>query len=1626
MPDGTFARFRVVESPIMEPELAAKFPQLKTYTGQGIDDATATVRFDSTPSGVHGLVISSKGSVFIDPLAPADPELHVSVRREDLAAEFRSFGCATSMPDRAPAAPPPMFEAAAANPLVLLRTFRLAVAAQGEYTQFHGGTVAGAMAAIVTTVNRVNSVYERDLAIRFVLVANNDRIIYTDPLIDPYARTNATFLLDPNQANLDAVIGSANYDVGHLVNRNSGGVAFVGSACVAGIKAHGVSGLPYPAGPSFDIDYFGHELGHQFNALHTWNGTNGFCAPDQYSAEAAYETGSGSTIMAYTANCGSDDVQNIGSPFFHSISYDEITAYTTTGAGSACPTRTSTDNTAPVVNAGPNYTIPMGTPFTLTATGSDPDGDLLTYTWEERDLGPQQPLTGPSSADNGRSPLFRWVVPTTNASRTFPKLEALLNNTPSHGEQLPSTQRLLHFRVTARDNRSGGGGVRFAEMQLSVVTNAGPFVVTSPNSAVTWTGTQRVTWNVADTTNASIRATHVNILLSLDGGYTFPVTLAANTPNDGEEIVALPDVATTLARIKVEAVGNVFFDISDTNFTLAGPIVIAGTVLQSEGCVPANRAPDPGETVTVSVTLQNISPIERTNLAVELLSTNGVLAPSDPQSIGSLPAGATITNTFTFTVAPTVVCGATVNAILRLRDQTGDLGTISFQLGIGQTTVAAFSAANPAVIRPALWSLNSPYPSAIGISNVPGVASKVTVTLSNMTEFIPDAVDIVLVNPAGQSVLLMSDYPYGYGFEAMPTASLTFDADAPVSLRDVYPITSGTYRTTDYDYFPGVLPPPAPPVPPAGTLSALRDSNPNGTWKLFVADHFAANFAPTNALFTNSRIAGGWSLAIYTSNTVCCAGSDLLALAMVDSGDPVTVGQPLTYTLAVTNRGSSTVTDVTLSDQLPPDVANVSFTTSQGACSQIGDVITCHLGSLGPGATAQVSVGVTPLTPGTITNSATVSAAEPDGNPANNSATTLTTIDPALALSISDSTIGEGDTGFTNAIFRVLLPVVSSVPITVSFTTSDGTATAGSDYVATSGTLTFAPGEIVKIIFVPVLGDTQPEPNETFLVTLFDPVNAVLSRAAGTGTIRNDDAVISIGDVTQAEGNVGTRLMRFPVTLSAPELTTVSVRFVTSNGTATAGSDYAPQAGLVAIPPGSLAAEVAVAIVGDTSIESDKTFFVTLFSPTNAPLGAKFQGIGTILNDDGRPGSVDHFVWSAMAPTQYVGLDFSGTITAMDAVNQRASSFSGAVSLAALGPDQDVTIGTNLSTWAFPIQAVNYDTRLQSILLAGEIGATGRVTGLALDVTALPGQTLNNWTIRLKHTTQTNYPVGAWQGDGWTVVHQTNLSLIATGWVTLPFSTPFDYNGTNHLMVDFSFHNPSNSTSGQCRYRNVTAPARSLYGQANGTLGDPLAWSGTNTPAPLFATRIPNLRLTVNSAVPVAPLFSSSFAGGVWNGVMLVPGVASNLVLRADDGDGHIGISHVFVVALPADSDGDGLPDPWEMRYFGALDTADGAPDADPDGDGLSNRDEFLAGTNPMDPESGLRITRIEMSATDVHVRFRTALGRRYQLEYTAQLGAADWSSVAAPLSGNGSEMEALHPGGVTQGQRFYRVRLLP
>lgn len=560
MPDGTMARFLFVESPVMAPELAAKYPRIKTYLGQGIDDPMATLRFDSVPSGFHAQIRSPNGTVYIDPYTRGDTRLHVSYYKRDYVSPAQPFQCLTTEADA------PRIARSSQSVLAFgetLRTYRTAIACSGEYTSFHGGTVEDGLAAIVVALNRVTGIYETDVAVRMELVANNDLIVYTDSETDPYSGSCGE-LLGQNQSNLDDVIGSAKYDLGHVFLVGSGGCAALGVIC-SNSKAAGQTGLTPPIGDPFYVDFVAHEIGHQFGASHTFNGTSGSCGGNRSGAHA-YEPGSGTTIMAYAGICFFDNLQSNSDANFHSDSIDAIVNHTTFGSGAGCADLFSTGNRPPTVDAGLDYTIPSQTPFILTASGSDPDDDTVTYAWEERDLGPAQRVSQP---DNGSSPLFRTWPPTTDPSRTFPRLPDLLNNTTSTGEQLPSTDRTMDFRVTVRDHRAGGGGVAYSEMTVTVTTSAGPFRVTSPNvNGPTIGDSVMVTWDVAGTDGSPVNVTGVNILLSTNGGNTFPITLASNTPNDGSELVLLSGIETDTGRFKVEAVGNIFFDVSDENLTI--------------------------------------------------------------------------------------------------------------------------------------------------------------------------------------------------------------------------------------------------------------------------------------------------------------------------------------------------------------------------------------------------------------------------------------------------------------------------------------------------------------------------------------------------------------------------------------------------------------------------------------------------------------------------------------------------------------------------------------------------------------------------------------------------------------------------------------------------------------------------------------------------------------------------------------------------------------------------------------------------------------------------------------------------------------------------------------------------
>ncbi len=496
-PDGGSRTFRIEESPVMDPVLGARFPELQTYRGYGVDDPTASLRFDWTPAGFHALVLSADGTVYIDPEARGNVVDYRSYFLRDQArADDSQFRCGVTGDALAPF-DDERTEAFTQLAGTQLRTYRLAVAATGGYTAFHGGTIPGALNGIVTTINRVNALFERDAAVHMNLIANNDVIVYTNAATDPYTDGTPSTMLNENQTNLTAVIGAANYDIGHVFGGSGGGgIAQVGAVCGVS-KARAASASSSPTGDSFNVQLVAHEIGHQFGATHTFNGTTSNCGGGNRSAGSAYKPGSGSTIMAYAGICGAENLQSQRDAYFHSGSQAQMASFIG-GGGSSCAVATATGNTPPDVSAGADFTIPQSTPFILNAIGSDGDGDALTYTWEERDLG----TASPPNTDDGSRPLFRSYLPSSSTSRTFPATARLLaNQFTSLGESLPTTTRAMTFRVTVRDNRANGGGTGYDDMVLNVRSDSGPFVVTQPNSAVSWTGgsQQLITWDVANT-----------------------------------------------------------------------------------------------------------------------------------------------------------------------------------------------------------------------------------------------------------------------------------------------------------------------------------------------------------------------------------------------------------------------------------------------------------------------------------------------------------------------------------------------------------------------------------------------------------------------------------------------------------------------------------------------------------------------------------------------------------------------------------------------------------------------------------------------------------------------------------------------------------------------------------------------------------------------------------------------------------------------------------------------------------------------------------------------------------------------------------------------------------------------
>lgn len=604
--DGHVEDFNMKRVYYMHKDLNALYPEIQSYVGVSRQNPLHKIYISLSADNFYG-VINGQKTIYLDPYKRGESDYVIVYNRKNFnKATDDDFSCAYV--DEENAEEIVQFGTQQLQRNIIdgrFRTYDIAIACTSEYSAYHGNTVATVLAAMNTTMTRVNSVFERDMGLRFQIVPSNNRLIYINgfnidstPDPDPYDNYSGSQMLGANTTNISGLITAAAYDIGHVFSTGGGGIAGTGPCGTN--KGSGVTGIVTPEFDPFDIDYVAHEIGHQFSAGHTYYNP---CFGSKVSDD--YEPGSASTILGYAGICA-PNVQANSDGYFHARS---IAQMTTAVNSHTCETETTYSNVEPTANAGSDYTIPRSTPFILNGNlSSDPTvGDVLTYCWEQYDTndgGVQPPVS-----TNTAGPVFRSFFPTTDSARVFPNIDAIVANQTPTWEVLPSVARTLNFRLTVRDNNVQVGQTNSDNVVITVNTT-GPFVVNSPNlgTEVWYAGeTKTVTWAVNSSNTLSA---NVNIKLSLDGGYTYPITLVSNTTNDGTQNITVPNNVTKRARIKIEAATNIFFDISNQDFEIkAGTFEFITTDANIPVCKPNvgtftfdyAKAPNFSELVTFSM-----------------------------------------------------------------------------------------------------------------------------------------------------------------------------------------------------------------------------------------------------------------------------------------------------------------------------------------------------------------------------------------------------------------------------------------------------------------------------------------------------------------------------------------------------------------------------------------------------------------------------------------------------------------------------------------------------------------------------------------------------------------------------------------------------------------------------------------------------------------------------------------------------------------------------------------------------------------------------------------------------------------------------------------------------------------
>ena len=945
--NGELQKFKVLESPIMHPDLAAKYPNIKTYVAQGIDDPTAYMRFSITKYGLHCFTLSGTGpACYIDPYTN-DRKKYIVYDRSSITKDPSDFQCLMGNVQ-----PPPAMKNSGGNikPVAandqIFRTFRLALSCTAEYGNFFansGTELADIMAAMTVTMNRVNGVYEIDFSVTMQMVSNNDQIIYWgNTSADPWSSewNNTT------QTEIDSKIGNANYDIGHNFNTGGGGNAgCIACVCVTDDKGSGYTGGSNPVGDPFDIDYVAHEMGHQFGGYHTMN----TCSRSG-SGQTEVEPASGSSIMGYAGICGTN-VQNNSDAHFNYVNIRDITQNIQTG-NSTCGMQTSLTNNPPVANAGLDYTIPQGTAFVLEGSATDADGmGSLTYNWSQND--PEQASSNGSPQSTWtQGPLYRAKLPVTSMDRYMPQItDIIAGNLSPTWEMTPTVGRNMEFSFVVRDNDVGGPQAHDDLMQVTVIGSAGPFQVTSQNAATSWNAgaTETITWNVANTSGGAVNTPNVDIFLSTDGGFNYPITLVSGVTNNGTTTITVPTgAATTTGRIMVRGASNIFFDINDADITIIeSDFAMNFSSTTIDVCPPDNAV--------YNFTYNTFLGFNETTAFTASGQPGGttvVFTPStaifDGTPVQMLISGITgaMTGTYNITVTGTALSTTkTVLVTLNILDGTPSSATLT------SPTDGATSVSTPTTFS---WSLiagigvlydiqiatdagfASVADSGIGLTSNSYLSSLLVsnteyfwhVTVYNQCGTAPVSSTFSFTT-SNCNTLMSTDVPVSISSMGTPTITsdlvialtdtimdvnvvslagphtwiedLTFTLQSP-SGTDVILIDQicGNQNNFDVNFddqaTPGALP--CPPVgggtyQPQGSLASFNGEIPTGTWVLTVADNVGNDGGSLDS----------WGLQICTVTPTACTDPDVPTLT--STSDTVCQGSAVTLT-AVGNLNSAT------------------------------------------------------------------------------------------------------------------------------------------------------------------------------------------------------------------------------------------------------------------------------------------------------------------------------------------------------------------------------------------------------------------------------------------------------------------------------------------------------------------------------------------------------------------------------------------------------------------------------------------------------------------------------------------------------------------------------------------------